>query len=115
MKSLKDLIASRAEKLRNGRAQRVNKPEAIGHRRPRLAQFAEAEGYLSLLILVLLFCTPILSGLPEPYLPPTGLALLGIGGLFAISGVRHATGMGRVCARLSLVIVLTLVSVIAMH
>jgi hypothetical protein len=113
----------KSSKLAGGRIRpcKVNRtvpnlePEAVGHRRPRLSQFAEAEGYLSLLILILLFCTPSLSVLPESYLPPTGLTLLAIGGLFAISGVRHGTGMGRVCAGLSLVILLAFVVVLAMH
>jgi hypothetical protein len=89
--------------------------EAVGHRRWRLSQFAEAEGYLSLLIVILLFATPVLSVLPESYMAPTGLTLLAIAGLFAISGVRHGTGMGHVCAGLSSVILLAFVVVLAMH
>jgi hypothetical protein len=55
---------------------------------------------LSLPIVIVLFATPVLSVLSESYMAPTGLTMLAIAGLFAISGIRHGTGMGRVCAGL---------------
>jgi hypothetical protein len=90
-------------------------PEPTEDRRRQLSRIAGIEGYLSLPIIVLAFCNPLFSLLPESYLPPIWITMLGCGLLFAISGVRHGTGMARVVAGLSLAILVAYVLVIAMH
>jgi hypothetical protein len=102
-------------------------PEATEDGRRRLSRIAEIEGYLSLLMVVALsllmvvlrFSTP--SGTPLFSLPPDTDRLLlvfvlvvftiGVWAvLFAVSGVRHGTGLGRVSAVLSLVILVILMA-----
>jgi hypothetical protein len=101
--------------------------------RRRLSRIAEIEGYLSLLMVVPLYLLMVVSGhdplsplnrltffdyLRTSVFPDTyGLLLtllvftIGIWAvLFAISGIRHGTGMGRVSAVLSLVILVILVA-----
>ena len=95
--------------------------EATEDGRRRLSRIAEIEGYLSLLMVVPLsllmvvptFCTPLFSLFPDTY----GLLLMLLvftiwvwAVLFAVSGVRHGTGMGRVSAVLSLVSLVILVA-----
>jgi hypothetical protein len=106
--------------------------EATEDGRRRLSRIAEIEGYLSLLMVVplsllmvvggrdprsplhsLRFFTPLFSVFPDTYGLLLMLLVFTIGVwavLFAVSGVRHGTGMGRVSAVLSLVILVILVA-----
>jgi hypothetical protein len=92
--------------------------------RRRLSRIAEIEGYLSLLIIVSLsllivvlnsclpLCTHLFSLLPDIYRLLLVLLVFTIwvlAVLFAVSGVRHGTGMGCVSAGLSFVIMAILV------
>jgi hypothetical protein len=78
-------------------------------RRGRLSRIGTVEGYLSLLLLVLLFVQPLLAPpLPEAYELPIGISLWAVAWLLSLSGTRHGLGFGRIAAGLSL-------SVLSLH
>jgi hypothetical protein len=76
------------------------------------------EGYLSLPVVVLTFCNPLLDWLPEDFGAPIWIGIWACGWLLAISGVRHGEGSSRVVAGISLAILViqaSLFLLIALH
>ena len=80
--------------------------EATEDKRRRLSRIAGTEGYLSLLLMIVLltFCPPLSSLISGTYGLLLVFTISVFAVLFAVSGVRHGTGMGRISAVLSLVI-----------